>query len=150
MAFTSASFIVLTIASVLLYYIVPKKAQWCILLLASAAFYMAGSVKAFAWVVLVAGMTWVTGLILGRYNAIKPADKAQKAQIQHKKKQIAVICAVCCFGLLYAMKYWNFTLELLPSALGNHIPRWDFVVPLGLSFLLHSQEFSFCSLLLII
>ena len=48
MAFTSASFIVLTIASVLLYYIVPKKAQWCILLLASAAFYMAGSVKAFA------------------------------------------------------------------------------------------------------
>ena len=34
MAFTSASFIVLTIASVLLYYIVPKKAQWCILLLA--------------------------------------------------------------------------------------------------------------------
>ena len=79
-------------------------------------------------------MTWVTGLILGRYNAIKPADKAQKAQIQHKKRQIAVICAVCCFGLLYAMKYWNFTLELLPSALGNHIPRWDFVVPLGLSF----------------
>ena len=134
MAFTSASFIVLTIASVLLYYIVPKKAQWCILLLASAAFYMAGSVKAFAWVVLVSGMTWVTGLILGRYNAIKPADKAQKAQIQHKKKQIAIICAVCCFGLLYAMKYWNFTLELLPSALGNHIPRWDFVVPLGLSF----------------
>ena len=134
MAFTSASFIVLTIASVLLYYIVPKKAQWCILLLASAAFYMAGSVKAFAWVVLVAGMTWVTGLILGRYNAIKPADKAQKAQIQHKKKQIAIICAICCFGLLYAMKYWNFTLELLPSALGNHIPRWDFVVPLGLSF----------------
>ena len=134
MAFTSASFIVLTIASVLLYYIVPKKAQWCILLLASAAFYMAGSVKAFAWVVLVSGMTWVTGLILGRYNAIKPADKAQKAQIQHKKKQIAIICAVCCFGLLYAMKYWNFTLELLPSALSNHIPRWDFVVPLGLSF----------------
>ena len=134
MAFTSASFIVLTITSVLLYYIVPKKAQWSILLLASAAFYMAGSVKAFAWVVLVSGMTWVTGLILGRYNAIKPADKAQKAQIQHKKKQIAIICAVCCFGLLYAMKYWNFTLELLPSTLGNHIPRWDFVVPLGLSF----------------
>lgn len=107
----------------LLYYIVPKKAQWCILLLASAAFYMAGSVKAFAWVVLVSGMTWVTGLILGRYNAIKPADKAQKAQIQHKKKQIAIICAVCCFGLLYAMKYWNFTLELLPSALQqSHSP----------------------------
>ncbi|MFR0923637.1 MAG: hypothetical protein ACLSGI_02645 [Butyricicoccaceae bacterium] len=97
MAFTSASFIVLTIASVLLYYIVPKKAQWCILLLASAAFYMAGSVKAFAWVVLVAGMTWVTGLILGRYNAIKPADKAQKAKYS-TKEQIAVICAVCCFA----------------------------------------------------
>ena len=86
MAFTSASFIVLTIASVLLYYIVPKKAQWCILLLASAAFYMAGSVKAFAWVVLVSGMTWVTGLILGRYNAIKPADKAQRPKHTAQKE----------------------------------------------------------------
>ena len=87
MAFTSASFIVLTIASVLLYYIVPKKAQWCILLLASAAFYMAGSVKAFAWVVLVSGMTWVTGLILGRYNAIKPADKAQRPKYSTKRSR---------------------------------------------------------------
>ena len=87
MAFTSASFIVLTIASVLLYYIVPKKAQWCILLLASAAFYMAGSVKAFAWVVLVAGMTWVTGLILGRYNASSLPIRRKKPKYSTKRSR---------------------------------------------------------------
>ena len=100
MAFTSASFIVLTIASVLLYYIVPKKAQWCILLLASAAFYMAGSVKAFAWVVLVAGMTWVTGTLFS--DAITPSSlptRRKRPKYSTKRSRIAVICAVCCFWL---------------------------------------------------
>ena len=46
MAFTSAPFLALTAASVLMYYLVPKRAQWCVLLLASLAFYLAGSVRA--------------------------------------------------------------------------------------------------------
>ena len=134
MAFTSAPFLALTAASVLLYYLVPKRAQWCVLLLASLAFYLAGSVRAVVWLAAITAVTWGAGLLLGRQNACKPTDKAEKQAIQRSKKQIAALCAVCCFGLLFAMKYWNFTLELLPSALRTHIPRWSFAVPLGLSF----------------
>ena len=134
MAFTSAAFVGLTALSVLLYYALPKRTQWCVLLLASLAFYLAGGVKSIVWLVLIILITWTAGLLLGRQNAKTPADKAGKAAIQCRKKRISALCAVCCFGLLFAMKYWNFTLELLPSALGSHIPRWDFLVPLGLSF----------------
>ena len=134
MAFTSAAFVGLTALSVLLYYALPKRTQWCVLLLASLAFYLAGGVKSIVWLVLIILITWTAGLLLGRQNAKTPADKAGKAAIQCRKKRISALCAVCCFGLLFAMKYWNFTLELLPSTLGSHIPRWDFLVPLGLSF----------------
>ena len=47
---------------------------------------------------------------------------------------MAAAAAVLCFGLLYAMKYWDFTVELLPTAVGRRLPRWDFLMPLGLSF----------------
>ena len=134
MAFTSAAFVGLTALSILLYYALPKRAQWCVLLLASLTFYLAGGVKSIVWLVLIILITWTAGLLLGRQNAKTPADKAGKAAIQCRKKRISALCAVCCFGLLFAMKYWNFTLELLPTALGSHIPRWDFLVPLGLSF----------------
>ena len=100
------------------------------LLLASLTFYLAGGVKSIVWLVLIILITWTAGLLLGRQNAKTPADKAEKAAIQRRKKIISTFCAISCFGLLFAMKYWNFTLELLPTALGQHIPRWDFLVPL--------------------
>ena len=134
MAFTSAAFVGLTALAVVLYYALPKRAQWCVLLLASLTFYLAGGVKSIVWLVLIILITWTAGLLLGRQNAKTPADKAEKAAIQRRKKIISTFCAISCFGLLFAMKYWNFTLELLPTALGSHIPRWDFLVPLGLSF----------------
>ena len=45
MAFTSAAFVGLTALAVVLYYALPKRAQWCVLLLASLAFYLAGGAK---------------------------------------------------------------------------------------------------------
>mgnify|MGYP006991765925 CR=1 FL=1 len=80
--------------------------------------YLAGGVKSIVWLVLIILITWTAGLLLGRQNAKTPADKSEKAAIQHRKKIISTFCAISCFGLLFAMKYWNFTLELLPTALG--------------------------------
>ena len=71
---------------------------------------------------------------LARQNARPAPDKQTKAAVRHVKKRICAVCAVLCFGLLYLMKYWNFTASALPSALGDKLPRWDFVVPMGLSY----------------
>ena len=79
MAFTSAAFVGLTALAVVLYYALPKRAQWCVLLLASLTFYLAGGVKSIVWLVLIILITWTAGLLLGRQNAKTPADKAEKA-----------------------------------------------------------------------
>ena len=66
MSFASLPFVGLVAAGVILYYLVPKKLQWVVLLLASMVFYLAGGVKSAVWLVLVAALTWLTGLLLAR------------------------------------------------------------------------------------
>ena len=117
MSFASLPFVGLVAAGVILYYLVPQKLQWVVLLLASMVFYLAGGVKSAVWLVLVAAVTWLTGLLLARQNARPAPDKQTKAAVRHVKKRICAVCAVLCFGLLYLMKYWNFTASALPSAL---------------------------------
>ena len=134
MSFASLPFVGLVAAGVILYYLVPKQAQWVVLLLASMVFYLSGGVKSAVWLVLVAGLTWLAGLLLEKQNARPAPDKAAKTAVRSAKKRICAACLVLCFGLLYLMKYWNFTASALPSALGDKLPRWDFVVPLGLSY----------------
>ena len=68
MSFASLSFVALVALSVVLYYLVPKRGQWVILLLASMVFYLSGGVKSAAWLVLITGLTWLTGLLLARQN----------------------------------------------------------------------------------
>ena len=134
MSFASLPFVGLVAAGVILYYLVPKRAQWLLLLLTSMAFYLAGGAKRAVWLVLVAGLTWLAGLLLEKQNARPAPDKAAKTAVRRVKKRICAACLVLCFGLLYLMKYWNFTASALPPAIGDKLPRWDFVVPLGLSY----------------
>ena len=75
MAFTSAAFVGLTALSVVLYYALPKRAQWCVLLLASLTFYLAGGMKSIVWLELIILIPWTAGLLLGRKNPKTPANK---------------------------------------------------------------------------
>ena len=69
MSFASLPFVGLVTAGVVLYYLVPKRAQWVVLLLASMVFYLVGGVKSAVWLVLVAGLTWLAGLLLEKQRA---------------------------------------------------------------------------------
>ena len=138
MAFTSWQFLALVAVTVALYYLLPRRFQWILLLLASAAFYVSGGWAGLVWLAAVAAVTWVAGLLLDRLNTARKAlpkgEKAAAEAIKRKKKGVVAVAAVLCFGLVYAMKYWDFTVDLLPSAVGGRLPRWNFVVPLGLSY----------------
>src|SRR5699024_9261764 len=135
MAFTSLTFVLLVLATVALYYLLPRRFQWLLLLAASMVFYLSGGGRTVIWLLAVAAVTWGCGLALQRLNdQRKGADKARQNQLKAAKKRVAALGALLCFGLLYAMKYWNFTLELLPTPVAARLPRWDFLMPLGLSF----------------
>ena len=138
MAFTSLNFILLVALTVVLYYCLPRRFQWMLLLAASMVFYLAGGGKTIVWLLAIAAITWGCGMLLQQKNnqrkQIPKGDKPQQARLKSAKKRIVALGAVLCFGLLYAMKYWNFTIDLLPTPVASRMPRWDFLMPLGLSF----------------
>lgn len=157
MALTSFSFLLFFTAVLLVYYIVPKRVQWILLLVASYAFYV---ISGFAQVFFLLGTTLITygaGLLMqkrrDRYKAdlenIKnnKSDKdAQKELKQNLKKQatadihrIQVIAIVLSLGILAVVKYSSFAIDNLNSllkitGLSAQIPGFKILVPLGISF----------------
>ncbi len=141
MSFTSFEFIAFLAVVVVLYYLLPRKLQWCLLLAASYAFYMAGGVKTVVYLLFTTLSTYIGGRILGRLNArrdLLPADQKKDglARIKRHKKWTVLLICLANFGLLYVLKYWNFTVLALQNVSGAalRLPQLDLLMPIGISF----------------
>jgi len=66
MRILSLEFIVLTLAAVIVYYIVPLKLRWLVLLAASAVFYAFAGWQSCIWIVLTAAITFGSSLLQHR------------------------------------------------------------------------------------
>lgn len=134
MAFTSWTFLAFTALSLLLYFLLPARFRWMALLAVSYGFYFVGNGPATAWLLGVTALTYASGRLLGRLNrqrAALPAEQkaAGQARIRRKKRLVVLVQCLLCFGLLYILKYWNFTAELLGG-----LPRLDFLMPMAVSY----------------
>ena len=131
MSFFSGYFLLFLAGALFLYYVMPKKIRWLVLLAVNLCFYLFGGVRGLAYLLFTAATTYGTGLLLERLNARAKADK--NAKVKGKKQLILTLCLVVNFGLLYVLKYWNFTAETL-GKVGVSLPMSSLLMPLGLSF----------------
>lgn len=140
MNFFSLSFVGAVCGALLMYYLVPMKYRWYVLLGVSLAFYLAGGLSAGLFLLFTAGTNYVGGLLLSRLNDRKgrltpEQKKTEEQRIKTRKKWVLVPILLLNFGLLYMVKYWNFTAEAIGKAVGgNSLPRLDWIMPVGLSF----------------
>ncbi len=151
MQFTSAWFVLFAALTLFLYFTLPKKRQWWVLLAASYAFYLFAGVEYFGFLLYTTVLTYLIGVILGRraeaedaYVALhrdemdKTARKAYRAAEKKKRFRILLIGLLLGFGLLAVLKYTAFALTGVNSILGAfgqkgvQIP--SLLLPLGLSF----------------
>ena len=152
MLFTSYEFVAFLIVTFLLYYIVPKKAQWAVLLALSYGFYLFSGVENLIFIVFTTLSSWLVAMWMDKINSAteayllahkgdmeKEARKAYKSA--RKKTAFAVLCLglVLGFGILAVLKYTGFAitninslLHLFGSEKGLTVP--DLILPLGLSF----------------
>ena len=152
MLFTSYEFVAFLIITFLLYYLVPKKAQWIILLALSYGFYLFSGVENLIFIVFTTLSSWLVAMYIEKINSKteayllahredmdKEARKAYKAA--RKKTAFSVLCLglVLGFGILAVLKYTGFAIVNINSLLhlfgaqdGLAIP--DLILPLGLSF----------------
>ncbi len=141
MSFVSVSFVLFLLGTVFAYYILPKKCQWIILLVASVLFYWIGGGKTVAYMGFTALSVWAGGLWLYRLNCCaKEADSAdEKKKLTAKRKWIVAAVLIANFGMLYCLKYLDLTFAAAESFVGRFLPGWtaprfELILPLGVSF----------------
>ena len=122
------------------YYCVPKKAQWTILLTGSLVFYLSSDIRFFLFLLMSITTTFFAGKLLHKCNQQEAGDKDHiKKKVLLQKRLIMVITLLLNVGTLAFLKYFNYFSELttrLSGMLGFDIQimTFDLILPLGISF----------------
>lgn len=126
------------------YFIVPKKIQWAVLLVASVLFYVMSSGFRIIYLIAATAVVWGAGLLLdkidGDYKARKKEldraeKKALKKKTDHTKKVVTAISVILMVSMIFGTKYFNFFGSLVNSLPGpDPIPVLDILMPLGISY----------------
>ncbi len=151
MLFTSAAFVLFAAVTLLLYFTVPKRMQWWVLLASSLVFYALAGREYLIFIFYTALITYLTSRLLqaradredayveaNRATMEKSERKAYRAREKKKRFRILVAGLVLGFGMLAVLKYTAFVLEGVNSvasafgARGVTIP--SLLLPLGISF----------------
>ena len=80
-----------------LYWSVPQRFRWLLLLIASYWFYMSWNVKYIVLILFTTVISYLAAILLERYRNNKPV-----------KKFILTATLVSCLGVLFVFKYFNF------------------------------------------
>ena len=127
MSYISAGFLLLIAITAVIYYILPKNCQWIVLLAASFVFYATYGVRYMGYILFTIITTYFLTL------------KMETCEDKPTRKRYLIWCLLLNFGLLFLMKYLNFTLGNLNSVfklfhLDVSIGKLGLVMPLGMSF----------------
>ena len=127
MNFNSWQFLLFLPVVVGLYWLLPHKFRWVLLLIASYFFYMSWN----AWLIILIMTTTVTAYVAS--NLMK------KTQSRGARKALLIVTLVICLGILVFFKYINFLLEATVGVIRLFNAEQDsimlnVILPVGISF----------------
>lgn len=148
MSFVSTAFVLFFFGVALVFYLIPQKYKWIVLLITSYLFYASSNIKA---LLFIASSTVVSYFIARRITFLTNKAKTEtknitnkdekrlfKAQVKTKKKLYVAAGLIFCFGILAILKYTNFCIKninlLISFFGGGEFNTVNFILPLGLSF----------------
>lgn len=127
MLFNSLQYAIFLPIVFILYWAVPHKYRWGIVLASSYYFYMSWNAKYLLLIVFITFVSWLGALLTAR------------AQTEMQKKQCVAGVVTISLGLLFVFKYFNFVVESLTAIL--HMVSVDVpsialavLLPVGISF----------------
>ena len=116
MVFTSLKFILFITATVIIYFLFPKKYRWVWLLLSSYFFYLSASIKYGVFLVFSTAVTFSAAVLMEKLtekadisSLSKEERKQAKKRLQKRKKLIVAFAVILNFAVLFLIKYYNFT-----------------------------------------
>ena len=123
MLFNSFTFIVFFIAVSALYFVLPHKIRWILLLAASCIFYMAWNPKLIILILITIFINYTAALYIYKCK-------------NQKGKKILILTLFIDFGLLFIFKYLGFMNDTLLAMFGDNWPikALNIILPMGISF----------------
>lgn len=152
MLFTSYSFIGFVLALFVVYYLIPRKFQWMLLLGSSYLFYFLASPKYLIYISVTTISTFLAAYVIDRlgkeqtaYLALHKEDlgkeekKIYKASVKTRQRRWLILCLLLNFGILAVIKYTNFTIANINFFLeafgtGQKLSFLTLALPMGISF----------------
>lgn len=127
MLFNSFHFLIFFPIVVIIYFLIPYKFRWILLLLGSYYFYMAWKPEYIVLLISVTAIDYFLSIRMG-----KEIDKS-------KRKKYLYIIIFSNLGLLFLFKYFNFFNDSIRSIFINfniqyNIPDLSLLLPIGISF----------------
>lgn len=142
----------IAIVMVVYFFIVPKKYQYVVLLVASYVFYIWSDLRIPIFLMSSTILVYVCGIMISKIyekqaEAVKngpydySAEKKRKALTHYQKRRKRILLAglLINFGILAVVKYYGFIAvgfnQLLSTfSLGSPIESFNLLIPLGISF----------------
>lgn len=151
MLFTSFAFVAFATITALLYFTVPGRIQWCVLLVASYLFYLSAGPEYIVFILYTTAVTYITAVLMQkradaedlyveshRETLDKVSRKAYRAKEKKKRFTILTVGLLLGFGLLAVLKYTAFATEGINSLLSlfgaKRLKVPSLLLPLGISF----------------
>ncbi len=127
MSFNSIAFAFFLPVVFVIYWLIPKKYQWVLLLISSYYFYMSWSAKYVFLILITTGVSFLSGRLLGDARFIK------------YKKIVLFSSVFVCLGVLFIFKYYNFFISTFCDfmelfSLHLHPVTLNLLLPVGISF----------------
>ena len=151
MQFTSFSFILFAALTLIVYYLVPRRSQWKVLLLFSLFFYAFAGAEYLFFILYTWFVTFLTGHTLqhfadredayveeNRETLSKEERKAYRAKEKKKRLRILTVGLILGFGMLAVLKYTAFAVGNINGILSAFDAKTltvpSLLLPLGISF----------------
>ena len=127
MLFNSFQFLIFFPIVATVYFIIPHRFRWILLLIASYYFYMAWKPEYIVLIVFSTAVNYFAGLKMGKETE------------RSKRKKYLYLSLFSSLGLLFLFKYFNFFNDSFRTIFINfniayHIPDFSLLLPIGISF----------------
>lgn len=127
MLFNSFQFLVFFPIVVALYFAIPNRFRWILLLIASYYFYMCWNYKYIVLIMVSTVVDYCAGILIYRTDKKLP------------RKLLLLASLFTNLGLLFFFKYFNFFGESINAVFDRfnifyHVPAYHFLLPVGISF----------------
>ena len=126
MSLVSNLFLLFVLTAVIVYYLVPMRARWVVLLIFSYIYYLAGGARYVFYILFSTLVVYIFALLITRLR-----DKGVEQKVL---RRLVVLGLVLDLGMLAVVKYASWFTGGLKLLFHLRVPELQILFPLGISF----------------